>query len=618
MEVGLAVIGVTGVAVLLAKTWNHQATERRDSETILKLQQELNDCKESARIHYEELKVWININDAHTCGVGILICMELLLVLYTYNYLNIKISYIEKESSDQRLEEAAQTAQEDRDSESLRYCSIVQALEEEMAALTDMCKSKDRRLFAMAEESDRREGELIAMYERCGRKEKHLVAAADQLEDSERKLAAMTELCQSNEDQLQNMEEMEEMYETTMRQLIIGNQEELAAMASRLAVSKNKLEDMTQLCQSKDEQLQEMAKVNKATLDNLEDERRFGQQSFENLETVTQLLSDKEKELEEDMEETEETYETMEIMTQIMNSNKEELAAMASRLEVSKNKLAAMTELCQSNEDQVQDMEETEEMYETMEIMTQIMNSNKEELAAMALRLEVSEKKLEDAAVLRGTLETVLQQKIKREESQQLPMERVEQEFERRMSESQRTLEEERAEAASLRKKLADVVCELAGLQKPPSPTPTPGCSNVQETLPVEDENATKALDRDGHGKEIQEAQKQADPEEQMLAQQLSGGRKRKKKTRWVKVEFENYRPNHWFTEDQVINRQGQSSQTQMSSDQHGRGSDARRAGAGAEGLGRRDQGAAGHQRSREIEWAEYNPYRTVKGPSNL
>ncbi|KAJ8349844.1 hypothetical protein SKAU_G00249740 [Synaphobranchus kaupii] len=568
MEVGLAVIGVTGVAVLLAKTWNHQATERRDSETIQKLQQDLNDCKESARIHYEELKVWININDAHTCGVGILTCMELLLVLYTYNYLNIKISYIEKESSDQRLEEAAQTAQEDRDSESLRYCNIVQALEEEMAALTDMCKSKDRRLFAMAEESDRREGELIAMYERCGRKEKHLVAAADQLEDSERKLAAMTELCQSNEDQLQNMEEMEEMYETTMRQLIIGNQEELAAMASRVAVSKNKLEDMTQLCQSKDEQLQEMAKVNKATLDNLEDERRFGQQSFENLETVTQLLSDKEKELEEDME-------------------------------------------------------ETEEMYETMEIMTQIMNSNKEELAAMASRLEVSEKKLEDAAELRGTLETVLQQKIKLEESQQLPMERVEQEFERRMSESQRTLEEERAEAASLRKKLADVVCELAGLQKPPSPTPTPGCSNVQETLPVEDENATKALDRDGHGKEIQEAQKQADPEEQMLAQQLSGGRKRKKKTRWVKVEFENYRPNHWFTEDQVINRQGESSQTQMSSDQRGCGSDARRAGAGAEGLGRRDQGAAGHQRSREIEWAqhwraEYNPYRTVKGPSNL
>ncbi|KAJ8348841.1 hypothetical protein SKAU_G00274300 [Synaphobranchus kaupii] len=518
MEVGLAVIGVTGVAVLLAKTWKHQATERRDSETIQELQQELNDCKESAaaaRIHYEELKVWININDAHTCGVSILTCMELLLVLYTYNYLNIKISYIEKESSDQRLQEAAQTAEEDRDSESVRYCSIVQALEEEMAALTDMCKSKDRRLFAMAEESDRREGELIAMYERCGRKENNLVTAADKLEDSERKLATM---------------------------------------AWGLEVSKNKLDDMSQLCQSKDEQLQEMAKVNKATLDDLEDERRHGQQSFENLETVTQLLSDKEKELEEDMEETEEMYETMEIMTQIINGNQEELAAMASRLEVSKNKLAAMTELCQSNEDQVQDMEETEEMYETMEIMTQIMNSNKEELAAMALRLEVSKKKLEDAAELRGTLETVLQQKIKREESQQLPMERVEQEFERRMSESQRTLEEERAEAASLRKK--------------------------------------------------------------MMAQQLSGGRKRKKKTRWVKVEFENYRPNHWFTEDQVINRQGQSSQTQMSSDQRGRGSDAKR--ARAEGLGRRDQGAAGHQRSREIEWAqhwraEYNP-----GPSNL
>ncbi|KAJ8352286.1 hypothetical protein SKAU_G00237620 [Synaphobranchus kaupii] len=86
--------------------------------------------------------------------------------------------------------------------------------------------------------------------------------------------------------------------------------------------------------------------------------------------------------------------------------------------------------------------------------------------------------------------------KIKWEESQQLAMEQVEEEFERRMSESQRDLEEERAEAASLRKKLADVVCELADLQKPtceladlqkpPSPTPTPGCSNMQETLPVE------------------------------------------------------------------------------------------------------------------------------------
>ncbi|KAJ8343671.1 hypothetical protein SKAU_G00310000 [Synaphobranchus kaupii] len=222
-----------------------------------------------------------------------------------------------------------------------------------------------------------------------------------------------------------------------------------------------------------------------------------------------------------------------------------------------------------------------------------------------AVQVEAVEAKAEAVRV------SPLCRKIKREESQQLPMERVEQEFERRMSESQRTLEEERAEAASLRKK--NLHHQLLPLAAP----------NVQETLPVEDENATKALDRDGHGKEIQEAQKQADPEEQMLAQQLSGGRKRKKKTRWVKVEFENYRPDHWFTEDQVINRQGQSSQTQMSSDQRGCGSDARRAGAGAEGLGRRDQGAAGHQRSHEIEWAqhwraEYNPYRTVKGPSNL
>ncbi|KAJ8364276.1 hypothetical protein SKAU_G00131070 [Synaphobranchus kaupii] len=100
----------------------------------------------------------------------------------------------------------------------------------------------------------------------------------------------------------------------------------------------------------------------------------------------------------------------------------------------------------------------------------------------------------------------------RREESQQLAMEQVEEEFERRMSESQRALEE-RAEAASLRRK--------------------------------------------------------------MLAQQESGVRRRQKKPRWVKVVFENYRPNRWFTEEQ------------MSSDQRGRGSDARR--VGAEGMGRRD-----------------------------
>ncbi|KAJ8352216.1 hypothetical protein SKAU_G00236920 [Synaphobranchus kaupii] len=166
------------------------------------------------------------------------------------------------------------------------------------------------------------------------------------------------------------------------------------------------------------------------------------------------------------------------------------------------------------------------------------------------------DKRLEDAAELRGMLEMVLRQKIKREESQQLAMEQIEEGFQRRMLDSQRALEEERADAASLRKKV--------------------------------------------------------------LAQQESGRGRRKEKPRWAKMVFGNYQPNRWFTEEQIINKRP-SSQTQMSSDQRGRGSDARR--PGAQGMGRRDQGAAGHHRPRprEIEWAqhwraEYNPYRTVKG----
>ncbi|KAJ8346868.1 hypothetical protein SKAU_G00282690 [Synaphobranchus kaupii] len=200
-----------------------------------------------------------------------------------------RIRYEElKESSNQQLEVAAQTAQEDRDSESRRYCSIVQALEEELAALTDMCKSKDRRLVDMAEESERREEELIAMSERCDRKEKHLAAAADQFEYFERKLAAMTELCQSNKDQLLDMEEMYEVTmkylvdETisgedrlesleTMTQLVNNKEEELAAMASTLEVSEKDTE----------EKLQAMAKLNKATMDNLVDERRVAQERIE-------------------------------------------------------------------------------------------------------------------------------------------------------------------------------------------------------------------------------------------------------------------------------------------------------------------------------------------------
>ncbi|KAJ8341342.1 hypothetical protein SKAU_G00336330 [Synaphobranchus kaupii] len=64
-----------------------------------------------------------------------------------------------------------------------------------------------------------------------------------------------------------------------------------------------------------------------------------------------------------------------------------------------------------------------------------------------------NDKKLEDVAELCRMLETVPLQKMKREEFQQLGMEQVEEEFERRMSESQRALEEERAETASPRKK---------------------------------------------------------------------------------------------------------------------------------------------------------------------
>ncbi|KAJ8341343.1 hypothetical protein SKAU_G00336340 [Synaphobranchus kaupii] len=103
---------------------------------------------------------------------------------------------------------------------------------------------------------------------------------------------------------------------------------------------------------------------------------------------------------------------------------------------------------------------------------------------------------------------------------------------------------------------------------------------------------------------------------------QESGVCKRQERPRWAKVVFGDYRPNRWFTEEQLINKR--SSQTQMASDQRGRGSDARR--AGAQAVGRRDRGAVWHQgpRPREIKWAqhwraEFNPYRTKgRGPSDL
>ncbi|KAJ8346869.1 hypothetical protein SKAU_G00282700 [Synaphobranchus kaupii] len=349
-------------------------------------------------------------------------------------------------------------------------------------------------------------------------------------------------------------------------------------MESRLEVSEKKRAEMSKLCQSTEEKLEAM-------MNNLAAERQLGQERLGSLETLSQLLWNNATELED--------------MSKLCHAKDRQLAEIFLVYEVTAENLA-------------KEIEQGEEK----------MDASEEKLEAMMQLCQSQDKRLEDAAELCRMLETVLQQKIRQEESQQLAMEQLEEGFERRMSESQRALEEERAEAASLRKKLAYVVGELADLQKPPSPTPTPGCPIVQETLPVEDENVvppTEALDRDGHGEESQESQKQADPQEQMLAQQESGVCRRKEKPRWVKMVFGNYRPNRWFTEEQVIHKPRPSSQTQMSSDQRRRGSDAWR--PGAEGMGRRDQGGAGHQRPRprEIEWAqhwraEYNPYRTVKG----
>ncbi|KAJ8370986.1 hypothetical protein SKAU_G00110140 [Synaphobranchus kaupii] len=525
MEMGLAItIALSSITALVVKTRNHQATERRDNDTIEKLKQELNACEESAseaRICYEELK----------------------------------------ESSNQQIE-AVQNAQEYMDSESLRYSSIVQAFEEELAALMDIRERKEKMLVTMAEEGEKREEELLEMAvwkltdmsAKCEQKEEELTTMACQLADmsqlcqsTEEKMAKLNKAIVTNlvEERLVGQERLESL--ETMTQLFNNKEEELAAMASRLEMSEKQLAAMSELCQAKDEQLKDMTQLHEATMNNLVVERQLGQERLKSLETLTQLLWNNAKELED------------------------------SRLDASEEKLEAMAQFCQSQD-----------------------------------------KRLEDAAELRGMLEMVLRQKIKREESQQLAMEQVEEGFQRRMLDSQRALEEERAEAASLRKKLADVVCQLADLQKPPSPTPTPGCSSAQETLPVEDEKVLPALDRDEHGKEIQKSKKQADTQEQVLAQQESGQRRRKEKPRWAKMVYGNYQPNRWFTEEQIINKRP-SSQTQMSSDQRGRGSDARR--PGAQGMGRRDQGAAGHQRPRprEIEWAqhwraEYNPYRTVKG----
>ncbi|KAJ8342521.1 hypothetical protein SKAU_G00324490 [Synaphobranchus kaupii] len=362
-----------------------------------------------------------------------------------------------------------------------------------------------------------------------------------------------------------------------MTQLVNNKEEELAAMASRLEVSERKVADMLQLCQSTEEKLE-------ATMNNLAAERQIGQERLGSLETVTQLLWNNATELED------------------------------------------MSKLCQAKEGQLAEIllyEVTaESLAKKLEQGEERLDASEEKLEAMKQLCQSQDIKLEDAAELHGKLETVLQQKIKQEESQQLAMERFEEGFERQMLESQKALEEERAEAASLRKMVVYVVGELADLQKPPSPTPTPDYPTVQETLSVEAFDAGEkrlVMSFLMQGEESQESQKQADPQEQMLAQQDSGVRRRKEKPRWVKMVFGNYRPNRWFTEEQVIHKPRPSSQTQMASDQRGRGSDAWR--PGAQGMVRRDQGGAGHQRPRprEIEWAqhwraEYNPYRTVKG----
>ncbi|KAJ8346875.1 hypothetical protein SKAU_G00282760 [Synaphobranchus kaupii] len=364
----------------------------------------------------------------------------------------------------------------------------------------------------------------------------------------------------------------------TMTRLFNNKEEELAVMASRLEVSERKLADMSQLCQSTEEKLE-------ATMNNLVAERQLGQERLGSLETVTQLLWNNATELED--------------MSKLCQAKEGKLAEILLVYKVTAENLA-------------KEIEQGEEK----------MDATEEKLEAMTQLCQSQDKRLEDAAELRRMLETVLQQNIKREESQQLAMERVEEGFETRMSESQRALEEERGEEASLRKKVAYVIGELVDLQKPPSPTPTPGCPTVQETLSVEALDAGEqrlVMSFLMQGEESQESQKQADPQEQMLAQQETGVHRRKEKPRWVKMVFGNYRPNRWFTEEQVIHKPRPSSQTQMASDQRRRGSDAWR--PGDQGMGIRDQGGAGHQRPRprEIQWAqhwraEYNPYRTVKG----
>ncbi|KAJ8356091.1 hypothetical protein SKAU_G00188850 [Synaphobranchus kaupii] len=316
-------------------------------------------------------------------------------------------------------------------------------------------------------------------------------------------------------------------------------------------------------------------------MNNLVAERQLGQQRLENLETTTQLLSNKEKELED--------------MAKLCQAKEGQLAEIFMVYEVTAENLRAGRR------------EQGEER----------LDGSEEKLEAMMQLCQAKDKELDDAAELRRTLETVLLQKIKQEESQQLAMEQVEEKFQRRMSESQRVLEEERAEGIQPAEEwwLRAVIVLLPGFlmslvnwltsRKPPSPTPTPGCHTVQETLPVEDENvvpAAIALDRDGHpmqvvmsflmqGKEILKSQKQADAQQQMVAQQKTGKRRKQERPRWAK----------------------------MASDQRGRGNDARR--AGAEGMGRRDRGAPWHRgpRPREMEWAqhwraEFNPYRTIKG----
>ncbi|KAJ8351669.1 hypothetical protein SKAU_G00231450 [Synaphobranchus kaupii] len=167
-----------------------------------------------------------------------------------------------------------------------------------------------------------------------------------------------------------------------------------------------------------------------ATMNNLVAERQLGQEKLEHLETVTQLLWNKEKEL-EDMSQLCQAKEGQLVeIFKVYNATAENLAAERQlgeeRLDVSAKKLEAMTQLCQAKD-----------------------------------------KELEDVAELCRMLETVLQRKIKQAESQQCVMEH---------------LIDNRPEG------VAYVIRELADLRKPPSPTPTPGCPTVQETLPVERE----------------------------------------------------------------------------------------------------------------------------------